>query len=221
MKKRIIFLIIVGLFLTGCTNQYNVTINGETISEEIISTIPSSDIVVQTEEEKAAGIEVDDPITPYIRDDQYPFINNNKIKYKKDVSKNGNNTIVKLNYDYTFDNFKKSRVYNECFEKSIFERKDGYIRLAFMGEFYCLYGDSLDINISSDRKVLDDTANDVDNNVYTWVINESNQNNTNIQMILDDGIDSTGSDNITLIFIIVLVLFIIFDIYIIVRKKKR
>lgn len=220
MKKRIILLIIVGLFLTGCTNQYNISINGDTISEELISTIPSSDIIVQSEEEKAAGIEADDLITPFIEEDQYPFTNNEKIKYKKTVSKNGNNTIVKLNYDYSIDDFKKSRVYNECFEKSILSREDGYIRLAFMGEFYCLYGDSININVTSDRKILDDTADDVNNNVYSWTINDSNQDNVNIQLILDDSINGSGGTVTTIIFAIVLILFIIIDIYIITNKKR-
>ncbi|MBQ6539068.1 MAG: lipoprotein [Bacilli bacterium] len=221
MKKKLLLILVFVLVLTGCSNEYNLTINGDTISEEIISTIPNNEITTQTAEEKAAGIENDDQITPFINNDQYPFTNNNKIKYKKDVSKNGLNTIVKLNYDYTVDNFKNSRVYNECFQKSVIERKDGYLRLAFLGEFSCLYGDSLTINVRTDRKVIDDTANDVDNNTYTWIINDNNENNVNIQMILDDNTSTSGGDNITLFFIILLIIFIGVDIYIIFKKKKR
>ncbi len=220
MKKKVVLLIIIGLFLTGCSNEYNLSIEGDNINEEIVSTIPNSDIHVQTEEEIAAGIESDDQITPFINNDQYPFINNTKDKYIKNVSKDGNNTIVKLKYQYTLDNFKKSRVYNECFEKSQILREDGYIRLSFVGEFNCLYGDNLNINIKTDREVVNDTADDVDNNVYQWNINESNQNKVNIQMILKDDITTSNSgDSLTLFFIIILIIFIIIDVYIIFKKK--
>lgn len=219
MKKKIFLIFISVLFITGCSNNYNLTINGDTISEEIVSTIPSTDLVTQTEEEKAAGVEADDQITPFIKEDQYPFIDNEKIKYEKNVSKNGNNIIVKLKYDYTVDNFKNSRVYNECFEKSVIKRENGYLKLAFMGEFYCLYGDSLNINVKTDREVINDTANEVDNDTYTWVVNENNVNNVNIQMILDDQITSSDGSGLIIFFVVFFVGIII--VYMFVLKKPR
>ena len=194
MKKKVLLLIASLFLLTGCTNVYNITINDNTISEEIISVIPDTDIIPRTQQEIADGIEDDDQITPFIKENQNPFIDNDKIKYKKTVSKSGNNTIVRLSYDYDIDSFKHSRVYNECFEKSVVKRENGYLRLGFVGEFYCLRGDSITINIKTNRKVLNDTADDVENNVYKWTINDSNQDKVNIQMILDDKVD-TGSSN--------------------------
>ncbi len=221
MKKKLLLILVFVLVLTGCSNEYNLTINGDTMSEEIISNIPSSDIFVQSDEERASGIESDDQLTPFINNDQYPFVNNTKEKYKKVVSRTQSNTIVRLSYDYTLDNFKKSRVYNECFQKSIVERKDGYLRLAFLGQFNCLYGDSITVNVRTDRKVIDDTANEVDNNTYTWTINENNADNVNIQMVLDDDTNTSSGDNVTLLFIILLIIFIGIDIFIIFKKKKR
>ncbi len=221
MKKIVMFLIISLFLLSGCTSVYNITINDDTISEEIMSIIPSTDIIPRTQEEIVDGIEADDQITPFIEEDQNPFTDNNKIKYKKSVSKSGINTIVRLSYDYDIDSFKHSRVYNECFEKSVIKRENGYLRLGFVGNFYCLRGDSITINIKTNRKVLNDTADDVDNNVYKWTINDSNQDRVNIQMILDDTTDTSGGNGYTMILIIILIIFIGIELYFIFHKKKE
>jgi hypothetical protein len=221
MKKKVLLLIASLFLLTGCTNVYNITINDNTISEEIISVIPDTDIIPRTQQEIADGIEADDQITPFIKENQNPFIDNDKIKYKKTVSKSGNNTIVRLSYDYDIDSFKHSRVYNECFEKSVVKRENGYLRLGFVGEFYCLRGDSITINIKTNRKVLNDTADDVENNVYKWTINDSNQDKVNIQMILDDKVDTGSSNGYTLILVVVLIIFIGIELYFIFHKKER
>ncbi len=221
MKKKLVLFLAFILLLTGCTNEYNLNINDNNISEEIISVIPDSDIIPRTQEEIADGIEADDQITPFIKEEQTPFIDNNTIKYKKSVSKSGTNTIVRLSYDYDIDSFKRSRVYNECFEKSIIKRENGYLRLGFVGNFYCLRGDSITINVKTNRKVLNDTADDVDNNVYKWTINDSNQDKVNIQMILDDTLDTKSSDGYTLILIIVFVIFIGIELFFIFHKEKE
>ena len=54
--KKILFLVMFVLLLSGCTNQYNITFKGDKIDEEIISTILDSDIPKSTPEEIAGGV---------------------------------------------------------------------------------------------------------------------------------------------------------------------
>ena len=215
--KKLVLLSVIFLLLTGCSSVYNVEITDNTIKEEFITSIPDSERVGNEILDQYS--EPDDPITPFISEDQYPFVDNKEIIYKKDVKRNGNNTIVKLSCEYDIDDFKRSRVYNECFEKSYIKREDGYLRLGFVGEFYCLYGDSLKINIKPKNKVINDTSNDVNNGVYSWTINDNNVDKVNIQMIIEDNQDTQSSNKIVLILLGVLIIFVIFGI-IIFRKRK-
>ncbi len=181
MKKKL-FLIIFVLLLTGCTSQYNINISNDKIEEEIVSNILVQDIPVQSTAEIQAGIELDDQVTPFIEDDQYPFIDDEKEKYNKTVEKKTTQTIVKLNYNYTFDEYRRSRVYNTCFQnKELVENKNDY-SLNFGGKFYCLYGDELKVNIKTKNKVLYNNADEVKGNTYTWIINKDNLNKVNISM---------------------------------------
>jgi hypothetical protein len=207
MKKKILLVLSVIFLLTGCDNVYNLTIEDDILKEEIISIIP---------DDKADAVD-----KMFIEEEDYPFFDNYKHKYKKVVKRSGNTTIVSLNYDYTIDTFKQSRTYNECFEKSVIKEEDGYLKFAFVGEFNCLYGDSLEINLRSNRKVVNSNAESVDEDVYTWSINRKNKNNVDIQFVLGNTNEVNTSSIVTIIFVILFVIIVIVDIYLFKKKKNK
>lgn len=179
MKKIKIILIIACFILTGCSSEYNLEFSNDKIKEHIVATMSDSDVTTEQIDQVAS---FEDPSIPFINDDQYPFPNNYDIKYNKKVDKKANSTTVILDYEYSHEEFKNSRAYNSCFaDKSFEETKKGY-NLKFSGHFYCLYGDSVTINIKTNNEVISHNADKVSGNTYTWVINKDNAQDTNISI---------------------------------------
>ena len=209
MKKKILLILSIVFLLTGCDNVYNLTIEDDTIREEIISIIPD--------------YAAEDADKEFIKEEHYPWIDNKTNKYRKVVQKSGDNTIVSLSYDYSINEFKTSRVYNECFEKSIIKKEDGYLKFAFGGEFYCLYGDSLEVNLRSNRTVENNNAESIDKDegVYTWKINRKNMNDVDIQFVLGETNELDSSSILTIFFVILFVIIVIVDILLLKSKKKK
>ena len=82
--------------------------------------------------------------------------------------------------------------------------------------------DSLTINIKTDLEVVENNADKVDGNTYTWVINENNYQNHPIQMRIKKGTDKGFNFWIIIIVIIVLLLIIaIFAYNTYLKNKKR
>ncbi len=185
--KKILFLVMFVLLLSGCTNQYNITFKGDKIDEEIISTILDSDIPKSTPEEIAGGVALDDQITPFIKMDQYPFPDRDDVKYDKDVKTNVNETVVTLKHSYTFDEYKESKAMKTCFQNAQVAQANGSYTFALKGKFYCLHGNQVEINFTTDKKVLNHNADKVTNDTYTWVINRDNAQKVDINIELSDG----------------------------------
>lgn len=179
MKKKLLFIISFIFLLTGCSTEYNLSISNDGIKEHTVVTIPDSAIP-----KKDSNGQVDDRVTPFIADDQYPFFGNEETIYKKKVTKKNGNTIVTLDYNFTHDNFKESYVYKGCFSNSEYEKdKNGY-SLHLYGNFYCMHGNKVTIKIKTNNRVLEHNADKVSGNVYTWVIDSDNMLDTNIKIKL-------------------------------------
>ena len=164
-------------------------------------------------------VELDDRVTPFIENDQYPLVNNTKVKYKKKVKKSGNNTIVNLKYNYSHEEFRKSSTFKNCFRHAEFKEKRNGYSLDFSGDFYCLYGDEVVINIKTDNKVLSNNADKVSGNTYTWVINRKNLGHVKINMELSKKTNISGY----IIYVIVGIIGIVLCVFgfIVFRKIKN
>ena len=203
MRKKIIFLSILLISLTGCTSQYNLEFSNGKIKEEIITTILPTDIP-----KKAANAvsELDDRVTPFINNDQYPIFDNTKIKYDKKVKKVNDSTIVTLKHNYSHDEFRKSNTFKSCFRYSSFKENYKNYDLVFSGDFYCLYGDEVEINIKTNNIVISNNADKVSGNTYTWIINRKNLGNVDINMKISKKSNVTSYIIYVIIGVIVVVL---------------
>ncbi len=175
MKK--VFILVFIFLLTGCSSEYTLEFSNSKIKEHSVITINNSEI-------PSDGKTVDNFITPLLEEDQYPFFGKYDKVYNKKIEKKDNNTIVKLNYSFTHDEFKDSYVYKGCFKNSQFEKNDKDYLLHFYGHFYCLKGDELVINIKTNNIVKEHNADKVSGNVYTWIINKDNVLNSDIKMVI-------------------------------------
>lgn len=179
MKKKILFIIGFIFLLTGCSTEYNLNISNDGIKEHTVVTIPDSAIP-----KKDVNGQVDDRVTPFIENEQYPFFGSYENKYKKKVTKKNGNTKVTLDYKFTHENFKESQVYKGCFSGSEYDvNKNGY-SLHLYGNFYCLHGDKVTVKIKTNNRVLSHNADKVSGNTYIWTIDKDNMLDTNIKIEL-------------------------------------
>lgn len=215
MKKNIFVLLMFIIILTGCDAEYNLEFSNDSIKENTKITILDSDIPV---EDPNQMIEVDDRITPFIEQDQYPFFNSEKVKYNKDVKKSGDITTINFDYEFTHKEYLDSYVYNSCFEKKNFSTEGDNHYLSFSGDFYCFYGDSITINIKTNNKVIENNADKVNGNIYTWVINKDNFNDVNIDMVISK--DSAVVERV-IIYIVIGISIVLFIAGFIVYKKIK
>lgn len=169
MKKKTILLTIMTILLTGCTVNYDLKFNESTIEENIT-------IIPETQEEKEN--------TKYFENrDFYSIIDQkNELMYEKQKNKDDS---YEFKYTYNFENFKNSR-FTTCYDAYTLNNDNGIITLSTSKEFRCLtydYNnvDNIKINITTEYKVVDNNADEVNGNVYTWNINRDNSTNKPIK----------------------------------------
>lgn len=163
--KRIIVVLISLLLLTGCTIDYNLVIDKDSIKETITGTAYKEEYEVREED---SGLNL---FYTYINDDINPLISGDGL-YTKDINEIDNG----INYKYDFiykNNYDKSKIINSCFENSNVKETDTYYSIELSGEFYCLYSDKININVISNYVVLENNAKEVNGNKYSWVIDDS------------------------------------------------
>lgn len=169
MKKNIILLLSIFL-LSGCSVQYNLEISSDNISE---------------------NIKIGKFIATEVKDFEYltPYAILNDVNQKFYLLEYSNE-VLSLSYDYTMDNFEMSEAFNQCYDMSNFSYDDRYYYILTSNEFKCLSylgyeADEVKINVRSRFKVIESNADYVNDDVYTWVINEVNYKNKPINITFD------------------------------------
>lgn len=162
MNKKILILFF-AFFLTGCTVNYNLQFDSNRIVENISGKI---------EKNKADNIENDTSVNIY-----YDFIYNDTPSliegedlYKKNNKEDGDYINYDLKYTYK-NNFDKSRIINDCFENHVVNETSDFLYVKLNGKFSCLYSNEITVNVISDYAVIENNADRVKDNKYTWILN--------------------------------------------------
>lgn len=181
--KKISLMITALLMLVGCSNEYNLTITNDKITEDINIVIPKSLLTnydnQSSERNPETYVEEDDQITPFLSNDQYALKNK---KYQKEVTEDNDNYYVNLNYEYKPEEFKEGRALSSCFENVTYENNNDYYLINLSGRFYCLYGEETVINVKTANVVEEENADEKKGNTYTWTINKDNVNDAKITL---------------------------------------
>lgn len=165
-KIKIVVVFVVLLLLTGCTINYDLTINENSIDEKISGSVNKSEYQLNDEDTSP------NLFYTLINGDVPALVVGDDL-YKKDISE----LEDKLNYNYSYtynNNFDKSRIINSCFENHIISETDKYYHIELSGKFYCLYSDKININVTSNYEVIDNNADKINGNKYVWTIDNSN-----------------------------------------------
>ena len=168
MKKKLIFINILFLFfMTGCTVEYNINISNDTVNEEIKIIEEKSKTLTSAE-------------SMYNDKIYSQFNSNGKILYKKNKIVSDKENVYILKQKYELKNFRRARALTECFDAvNLVKNKNGnYIFQTSIGFKCMLYNyykiDSYVVNIKTDYDVINTNADIINDNVYTWKINNTN-----------------------------------------------
>lgn len=234
MKKvKIIGLMILCIFLSGCSVEYNLVIKEDKIKENInmssnnnnevfnnnnlsrIYSSASNTARVALNKEHKDIYDTQGNITPGIDGVGYYTL-----KYLN------NNTNSQLSADYTY-NLKEYKEANEIpnyvgmFEVDISE--DEYNIQVGNFSFFNTYKtvDRLKINITTDKEVLSSNADNVTGNTYTWTIDRNNFKSKGIKFKMKLEEDKTEENKKNKIIIICCILIFIGSIAFIITTKKQ
>lgn len=217
MKKIIVFLSI--FLLCGCTSTYKLDISNDKFSENINIFMPY--YKYQSEQnidpETGAIIEEDNQIDSFLNN-KISALFSKKSYYKKKVVYDNDTASINMKYIYSEKEFEDSNSLKLCFDDYVFKYDSSYYIRA-KGQFYCLYSDSVDIEIHTKNKVIKNNASEVNGNSYIWHINQENAQNVDILFEVEKGI--SRSTIIISVTIVVILLFALMLYFIVHLKNKN
>lgn len=192
-KLQVLFLFIALLLISGCDVKYNLKINNDGKVYEV------TQIVENNHENWDSKNLIDNTISSreflemQLKTKTYALYNTMGNPYNLDENDDNyytqenisNDTQLGIKYDFAFtkDNYSRSSMINACYKKVSFSKNNGVSLLSTDSKFNCfdMYGalDKVEISIDIDKKidVLDNNADSVNNNVYTWIITKDNASN--------------------------------------------
>ena len=192
MKKRLLIISVL-LFLTGCSCQYNVTIDGNKYKEEIrligsdateISSFNNNWQVPVDKDDFNVGTDPDSTLENNSNIYKYT-LQGNTLTFTSDFTTNGyqNSTAVSNCYKtFTVQNYPDSTIISSSQNTICFDK---YPTL-----------DSVSINITVDRGVKTHNADSVNGKTYTWHLTNSNHDKgINLILINDNPDNATKSDD--------------------------
>lgn len=190
--KRIILLLILVVFITGCSAEVNINVSSNGIYEQV--TITDNVSNGRTKEHILASYREYVPaFSETLIADTEPDVKVDGIEYYTRALEE-TNTGYKVSYGYKFgfNNYKDSRSVDLGFKDAIIQR-DGVDKeillttdsdgLKYFNMYPALSNVTVNI-VSSEFKVKDSNADYVNNNVYTWVLNSNTKKS--IYIVFDD-----------------------------------
>ena len=213
MKKyKIVLLIVILLSLTGCSFEYNMKIDTNTISEENIVYIPNTDKNdIKQEVEKLVS--------------RYTGPTNSLGMYKQSVIEDNNNfgMSYKKNYD-TLNDYNNSLSFSICYDNYKLIKEKDKIVMSTSKRFNCFnkYSelDDVTINIDSSLEVESSNADEVNGNIYTWNINKSNADNKPINIVLKPNTEQKEKQRQLSVVLLVIAAFILLGIIVFLIRTR-
>ena len=199
MKKiRFIFLIILVLFVTGCSANYDLNIDRDIIDEKL-TFIMNKDEFNKNYDTLSADKSVFD---------------SGDIYYDLDILEDKDSYIITYSYVFNHDDYFNSLNLNSCFD-SIDHNIDNNIETFRLEGFNCLQGDNLRVIVNSKYKIINSNASSINGNKNIWDINNSDS-------IIAFSVDYNKKYfNIDLVYLIISSVVLIILIILLIKRRKR
>lgn len=217
---KLIVVLIITFLLSGCSIEYELTIDEKTMDEKI-----NVKYLNNKENRKMAEELIETPISSY-----YNSSTNQGSYYSAEILEKKDDLYIVYNYKYKENNLRNSNAFNACYYKRNVINNDEVIIINAEGAFTCLYDDysqvidDVVIKIKTELKVVESNADEVKGNQYIWRVDEENYKDKPIYIEIDKTKKSLFgwvSQFITSILIIIIVPLIVGSIIFIFRMKSK
>ncbi len=175
MKKKMLIMILSVLLLTGCTVNYNLEVENNSLKEVIYGT------VTKEETTNDANSTAPNIVNELIYSEKVPLAEGTSA-YNREIYENGSDINYKFSYNYDMSDFESSSLINTCFENHEIVDLGDYYSIKLSGNFYCLYSKKINIAVTSNLKVASNNADKIKDNTYIWTIDK---NTTDIELAVD------------------------------------
>ncbi len=234
MKKRLFLIVVLILFLTGCSCTYNLTITDNIYKEEV--TIIGED----NNEIKSFNNQWKIPI--------------NKEEYNIGTDPSSDNTTNSKIYEYTLagnritfkNDFSESEYMNssavsKCYNTLNIINREDKILISTSSKVICFEKNpplnNVVINITVDKTVISSNADNRTGNTYTWRLNKNNASRKDINLVLDNStkendnklnkdnnanqITNNENNDYTMYIFAIIILIVLLGSYIVIYKVKN
>ncbi|MEI3530416.1 MAG: hypothetical protein V8Q75_05025 [Bacilli bacterium] len=184
--RNFIFIISAILLLSGCTVDYNLSIDSDFINENI-SFIENDMSKLDTIRTYGTfwmdDISYRDLINEYMKMNIASMRDNKSFYDKQLISDNG--IGMSLNYKFNLENYQNSKSVYNCYKYFNVSNTDDTYTISTSKDFLCFNEDyplleQVNVNITTKYKVLETNATIIDGDTYSWVINKRNAENSQI-----------------------------------------
>ena len=175
--KKILLLFIYVFLITGCDETFD-----EKITMSFVKTTSDGNNLKIAEDNKT-------PISVSPNENKF---------YNSEIIDKGNTYDMVYSYKHDINSVKQAYFIANCYPKLNITNSDEEIMINTGNGFACFIGDdglkadSVKINITTKLKVLNNNADNVSGNTYTWVINENNYLDKNIYFRLERANNNGG-----------------------------
>lgn len=187
MKGKIVTLILMLCFLTGCDANYKLEYVNNSFNESF-STFNLSGL-----EEEVKSVYNFDLSTNYLDVSDYSKeegLAEGYTYYEKNLQQE-NGLILSYQYNFSEDNYINSQIARMLFPNMHFVNNE--LKSGKISDIYLRYPDlnNITIEFKSDKFISNNNADDIKNNVYYWYINKNNYENKEINITFseEDGRD--------------------------------
>lgn len=219
MSKKIIFIIFVIVMCTGCNVKYTITINKDNSIEENI--YASEDYsFFENYPNSSVGRVLGFLIEPYL-----DKLNSNGYNVENKVRAKSGGVNITKNFDSIEDYSNKTLFYNQYTDKINCDVDGNIVTLTVKGKFV---GDTQDqtkfpvsnatITINIPFKVLENNADYVDGNEYTWNADKSEKE---IKIVYDKSKENKKNDYTSLIIVGVIILVAVISLIVFMKINSK
>ncbi len=196
--KKILILFSFILILSGCTVNYNVTIDENNIKENISVNDNITDN--RTREDIIAFYNSWYPV--YLYDgiiDNYTTKLDGAIYYNKsNLIENANTFNYNFSYNHKLEDYPKTTIWSLYLLNNTFTNDNNKISIN-SGKSMQFFNNSaltnLNINITTDLEVLENNADKITGNTYTWEYNLDNYRSKNVKLVLSKAKSNNNENN--------------------------
>lgn len=217
--KKIIILLITSLLLTGCNATYNINITNNQINDSIKIYTKNSNVQNATD---TMINTFTDQLGNWERGYEY---------YKRELYTTDKITGYNYTYNFNYNEYDAMSQIRKCYKDFEFKYENNTITIKTSNEFLCksYYQEvnSLELNISSEYKIIKSNADIKKDNIHTWKINKTNYKNRPINITIEKNTKYNNNNKdkkntkMNIQTILTIIIFILLIIVFIIRKKDQ